>query len=79
MDSVQICIVICVTALLAVALAYLYESKDNRTKKLSKLFKFAFTFILAGIVFGEDRLIGYILVGIGAMLAIVDILRNFRK
>jgi hypothetical protein len=40
----------------------------------------AFGFVVAGIVFGNDnRLIGYGLMGIGVLLAVLDIFRNRNK
>jgi hypothetical protein len=33
----------------------------------------AWAFVLAGIIFGEDRLIGYGLMGVGVVLAVIDV------
>jgi len=38
----------------------------------------AFCFVLAGICFGENRLIGYGLMGIGIILAVLDIIQSKR-
>jgi hypothetical protein len=37
---------------------------------------FAFLLIISGIVFGDNRLIGYSLLGAGVLLAIIDIIMN---
>ncbi len=39
----------------------------------------AFGFILAGIIFGDDRLIGYSLLGIGVILAVIDIFKKLKS
>ena len=39
---------------------------------------FAFAFVLAGIIFGEERIVGYGLMGVGVVLAIVDIVNRSR-
>jgi hypothetical protein len=37
------------------------------------------TLVILGIVFGEDRLIGYSFIGAGVLLAIISIIRSKRK
>jgi hypothetical protein len=39
----------------------------------------SFVFVIAGIVFGDDRLIGYGLIGVGIILAVVDIIMKSKK
>jgi hypothetical protein len=54
----------------------------NRTKpgvRISPLTGISFAFLIAGIIFGEDRLIGYILIGIGLVIAFIDIIKKFKK
>ena len=46
---------------------------------LSLLSSLAFGFVLAGILFGDERQIGYILLGIGMLLAVIDIFMQRRK
>jgi hypothetical protein len=36
-------------------------------------------FVLAGILFGENRLVGYALLGIGVILAVIDIVRKSKS
>jgi len=48
-------------------------------KPLSRLAALAFAFIMAGIIFGEDRMIGYSLIGIGVTFAIVDIIKKIKE
>jgi hypothetical protein len=51
---------------------------EKTEEKLSKLAALSFAFIIAGIIFGEDRLIGYGLLGAGVLLAVVDIYCKLR-
>jgi len=47
-----------------------------RNKELTSL---AFTFVILGIVFAEDWLIGYSLIGAGVLLSIVSAIKTRRK
>ncbi len=47
-----------------------------RNKELTPL---AFTFVILGIVFAEDWLIGYSLIGAGVLLSIVSAIKTRRK
>lgn len=71
LGQIYIATSIIVLAIVSILLVYIY--KDTKKKRLSKLASLAFFFILAGILFGEDRLIGYSLMGIGIAIAIADI------
>lgn len=79
MDPVQICIAITVTVLAIVALVFFFAGKKEKSKKMSKLSKFAFMFILAGIFFGDYRPLGYGLMGIGLIFSIVDMIRSLKN
>ena len=37
------------------------------------------TLVVLGIIFGEDRLIGYSLIGAGALLSIISMIKSRRK
>jgi hypothetical protein len=39
----------------------------------------SFAFVLAGLIFGESRLLGYSLLGVGVLLAIVDMIVKKRN
>lgn len=47
-------------------------NKNSKTKRLSILSSIAFVFIIAGIVFRENRIISYSLFVIGIILSAVD-------
>jgi amino acid transporter len=66
-------IAVSIVVLIIVAILVFFVSKGKRRTKLTPLAGLAFGFVLAGILFGDDRLIGYGLMGVGVVLAIVDI------
>jgi hypothetical protein len=72
-------IAVSITVLAIVAILVFFVGQGKRETKLTPLAGLAFGFILAGIFFGEDRLIGYGLMGVGVVLAIVDIFNRSRK
>jgi uncharacterized membrane protein YjgN (DUF898 family) len=77
MSLAFIIVSIVVLAVIAV-LVFLVRGKRAQNR-ITPLAGVAFAFVLAGILFGEDRLIGYGLMGIGVILAVVDILNRSRN
>jgi hypothetical protein len=73
MDAYQVYIVISVLVLALIAMLFYVTSRRKPEKGLSRLAALSFAFILAGIIFGENRLVGYSLLGIGVLLAVIDI------
>jgi hypothetical protein len=78
MSTSQIYIALSITAMAMLAVLVLVIKKGPQ-KKLTPLAGLAFGFVLAGILFSDDRLIGYGLMGIGVLLAVIDIFRQRRK
>ena len=76
MNASQIYIAISIVVLALIAILVFFVGKNKKEKKLSKLAGLSFAFIIAGIVFGEDRLLGYSLMGFGVILAIIDIIKK---
>jgi hypothetical protein len=79
MDETQIFIVISLVILAIIALLVVLANRHKKDTKLSKLAILAFLFIISGIVFGDDRLLGYGLIGVGVLLAVIDIIRKLRE
>lgn len=74
MDALQIYIIIAIIVLAIIAIfIFLTRKKKN---KISTLAAIAFAFILAGIIFSNDRIIGYSLIVIGIILAVVDMIKK---
>jgi hypothetical protein len=79
MDASQVYILISIIILALVAVFQYFASRKKPKEGLSKLAALAFALIIAGIIFGEDRLIGYSLLGVGVLLALVDIFYKLRQ
>lgn len=82
MEPSQIYILISILALFIITIIIFFVAKNNKNKKqktLTPLAGLAFAFVLAGIIFGDNQLIGYGLIGIGVLLAVIDIVINFKK
>jgi uncharacterized membrane protein len=70
MNTSQIYIIISIASLVVVVILFLAARKKG--KKLTPLVGLAWALVLAGVVFSEDRLIGYSLMGAGVALAVID-------
>ena len=79
MDTATAYVVISIAVLAIVAILVFVLGKGERQNRLTPLAGLAFAFVVAGIVFGDDRLVGYSLMGIGVVLAVVDIVVRSRK
>ena len=73
MDSYQVYIIFSILVLGIVAVFLYFTSRKKQKTGLSRLAAISFAFIIAGIIFGENRLVGYSLIGIGILLAVIDI------
>jgi hypothetical protein len=72
-------VAVSIAVLAIVAVLVFLVSKGKRENRLTPLAGLAFGFVLAGILFGDDRVIGYSLMGVGVVLAIIDIFTRSRK
>ena len=80
MNISQIYIAISIVVLAIIALLIFFVSKSKKEKKLTPLAGLAFGFILAGIIFAnQGRLISYSFMGVGVVLAIIDMINKLRK
>ena len=74
MPAGTIFLIISILALVTiVAFVFLIRRTPER-KRLSPLTGIAFAFIISGMLFENNRLIGYILLGVGIIIAVVDII-----
>jgi len=76
MEISQIYILILIVVLLIIAILVFFIKKNKKQKPLTPLAGLAFGFVIAGIIFGESRLVGYSLIGIGVLFAIIDIIKK---
>jgi hypothetical protein len=79
MNESQIYIAISVVILAIIATMVVFIGKKKQQARLSKFAVLSFVFILAGIIFGESRLVGYSLIGVGVLFAAIDIIRKLKK
>jgi len=79
MNPAQIYIAIALVVLAIIALFVFFVNKTKKGNKLTPLAGLAFVFILAGLFAGDNRLIGYSLLGIGVVLALIDIVRKMKS
>jgi len=77
-NTSQIYIVISIVVLAIIVLLVFFMGKSRKDRKFTALAGLAFAFILAGIIFSDDRLIGYSLIGVGVILAVIDIFKKLK-
>lgn len=71
-------ILLSIILLLIVAILVFFIGKNKSENRLTPLAGLAFGFILAGILFGENRLLGYGLMLVGIIVAVMDIFTRAR-
>jgi len=74
----QVYVLVSVAVLAVVCALVFFTGKGERKNRLTPLASFAFAFVLAGIIFGDDRFVGYGLIAIGTILAVADMIRRTR-
>lgn len=78
MNPSQIYVALTIVAFVLIAILVFVVKKRKAEKTLTPLAGLAFGFVLAGLFFGDERLIGYSLLGVGVILAVIDIVKKFR-
>jgi hypothetical protein len=76
MNISQIYIAVSIVVLAVIALLVFVVRKNRTGNRITPLAGLALGFVLAGLFFGKDRFIGYGLMGVGILLAVVDIFRK---
>jgi hypothetical protein len=79
MNISQIWIGVSIVVLAVIAFLVFFVARNRKENRLTPLAGLAFGFILAGIFFGTDMLVGYGLMGVGVLLAVIDIFNKARK
>lgn len=79
MNTSQIFIIVSIAVLALIALLIFFLGGSRKENRLTPLAGLAFGFVLAGILFGDNRLFGYSLLGIGVILAVIDIYRRSKS
>jgi len=78
MEASQICIAISIVIMAIIAVLVFFVQGRKKSKKITPLAGLAFGFVIAGVIFGDDRLIGYGLLSVGVILSVIDIIMKFR-
>ncbi len=79
MEASQISILISIAVLLIVVALVFLIKKNKKEKRFTPLAGIAFAFIIFGILFGDNRLVGYSLMAAGVLFAVLDMLQKFKK
>jgi hypothetical protein len=79
MNISQIYITISIVVLAIIAVLVFVVSKNRKAKSLTSLASPAFGFILAGSFFSDNRFIGYGLIGVGVILAVIDVYNKSKQ
>jgi asparagine N-glycosylation enzyme membrane subunit Stt3 len=68
-------------AALVVIMVLLLISRRKRNQLLnpSNLLILGMSCVVLGIIFGDDRLIGYSFIGVGVLLSVIDAIRNRKQ
>ena len=65
--------------IIVVVLLLISRGKEKQLRKSSSLTTFGVTLVVLGIIFSDDRWIGYSFMGFGVLLSVVDGFRSLRK
>lgn len=77
MNASAVYVAAAILVLAIVLLLVLFVWRDR--SRLTPLTSLAFAFVLAGIIFGHDRLLSYSLLGVGVVLALIDLYTKSRS
>lgn len=78
MNTSQFFIAIAAATLAVIAILVFVVNENKVDNKFTPLAGLAFACVLGGLFVGDERSLGYILMGSGVILAVVDIVRKWR-
>ena len=64
---------------LVVIVVLLLIARGRQYRKPSNLAILGVSLVVLGIIFGDDRLIGYSFIGVGVLLSVIDAIRNRKQ
>jgi len=64
---------------LVVIVVLLLIARGKQYRKPSNLAILGMSLVVLGIIFGDDRLIGYSFIGVGVILSVIDAIRNRKQ
>jgi hypothetical protein len=63
---------------LAVIVVLLLIARGRQYRQPSNLAIVGISLVVLGIIFGDDRIIGYSFIGVGVLLSVIEAIRNRR-
>jgi len=78
-DASILFIVLSLIILVIIGILLIIAWKKKKEQHLSPLSLMGMVFIILGIVFGSDRLIGYSFLGAGVIVSVFDVVKNRKK
>jgi len=64
---------------LVVIVVLLLTGRGKQYRKPSNLAVFGMSLVVLGIIFGDERIVGYSLIGVGVVLSVIDIIRSRKQ
>ena len=64
---------------LVVIVVLLLIARGKQYRKPSNLYILGMSLVGLGIIFGDDRLIGYSFIGVGVLLSVIDAIRHRKQ
>ena len=78
MEPVWISISI-IALVVIMVLLLISRRKSNQIINPSNLLVLGISFVVLGIIFGDERVLGYSFIGIGVLLSVIDAIRNRKQ
>jgi len=78
MEPVWIAISI-IALVVIMVLLLISRRKGKQLLNPSNLLILGMSFVVLGIIFGDERLIGYSFIGVGVLLSVIDAIRNRKE
>jgi len=72
-------IVLSVIILIIIGVLFIIAWKKKKEQQFSPFAIMGMLFIILGIVFGSDRLIGYSFLGVGVIVSVFDVVKNLKR
>lgn len=72
-------IALSIVVLLVIAVLLVLAGRKRRESRLTPLSGLALALVVAGTLFGSDRLLGYGFMAVGVLLAVADMFNSSRK
>lgn len=79
MNTPQILIAVSIAVLVIVAQLVFSQARRGNENRLTPLVSLAFGFVVVGVIFGDNRAIGYSLMAVGVSLSVINMFRRSKS